>query len=191
MAADKNKKSPPVLIDLDNAFREIIFEMPEDELAEALQEEGRTLRDVAAMAKQAAATALEIHRSSQTNQTVGYSEALHRGLGVLLQLLRRREGVSEEALALHAHVDVGEVRRIEFDPSYTPKPRTVYKLEKFFGLPERSLVLLSGATRKADEEIQDKALRFAAHSTALGKLTPQERKILNDFVRFLGSKAES
>jgi len=116
--------------------------------------------------------------------------ALHRGLGVLLRLLRRRDGLSVEELARAARVDPAELTRIESDASYDPSPRTIYQLEEHFRLPARSLVLLSGAQDVGDD-VRSEAIRFAASADGISTLSRAERKLLNSFVAFLKAHTDS
>lgn len=180
-------KDAEIAAALNAAFRDFICEASEAELVDSLREEGEDLDDLAARAKKAALRALGVYRSRTSDDEI----ALQRSLGVLLQMLRRREGLSEAELAAHARIEIEEIRKIEADPSHAPKPRTIYQLEQFFGLPGRSLVLLSGVAMRSDNELRGEVLRFAAHSTEFDKLSRHERKLLNDFVRFLGSRVSS
>lgn len=115
----------------------------------------------------------------------------HEGLCIFLRLLRRRDNLSEEQLAERARVDVAEIRRIEYDRTYTPLPRTIYQLEQVFNLPRRSLVRLSGLTRQESPDFTKEVLRFAASAKNIERLTRDERKILNAFVHFLSAAAAS
>lgn len=189
MATKKNeaRSSSP---DLDAALIDFILEAPDDELVEVFHDMGLDTAGIAAKAQQAAEKAVALHRATPTQEGLNKVESLHKGLGILLQMLRRRDGISEESLAAKAQIDIEEIRRVEYDPAYTPKPRTVYQLENFFRLPERSLTILAGAAHKRDKELEEEVLRFAAHSKDLGKLSHDEHKLLRDFVRFLASKSD-
>lgn len=112
---------------------------------------------------------------------------LHEALSALVQLLRKRDNLSEEELANRARIDVTEIRRIECDRSYIPAPRTIYQLEQTFKLPRRTLVKLSGLTKVHSKEFTEEAVRFAAHSKAIQKISRDERRLLNEFVKFLSS----
>ena len=99
-------------------------------------------------------------------------------------MLRRRERLSIDELAQNARVDASELRRIELDPVFDPNPRTIFQLAQYFKLPERSLVVLSGAVR-VDDNVREEAVRFAASSDHISGLTREQRKHLNQFVKFL------
>jgi transcriptional regulator with XRE-family HTH domain len=128
--------------------------------------------------------------SVEDAKNIGSTGDEHQGLQILLRLLRRRDNLSEEQLAERARVDVAEIRRIEYDPTYAPLPRTIYQLEQVFQLPKRSLVKLAGVTREQSPQFADEVLRFAANAKTMEKLTREETKILNAFVRFLSSNVD-
>ena len=109
---------------------------------------------------------------------------LHRGLGTLIQLLRRREKITDDELASRASIDLAELRQIEIDPTFEPNPRTIFQLEQYFKLRRRSLVVLSGAI-PVNHELRDEAVRFAASAQNISALTGEERELLNRFVKFL------
>jgi transcriptional regulator with XRE-family HTH domain len=111
-------------------------------------------------------------------------EALRRGLGTLVRMLRRKQRISIEALAERIRVSQSELHSIERDVHFNPSPRTVFQLEQHFKLPERSLVLLSGAVQ-VDPGIRQEAVRFAASAEDIVGLSRDERRMLNEFVRFL------
>ncbi len=112
-------------------------------------------------------------------------------LGSLVQLLRRSKGLSVEQLAERARVDLVDIIAVERDPTHPPRPRTVHKLAAFFGLPERPLVRLSNLTTARSTKLRDAAVRFAAHSSKVMELTPEEHGALAEFVEFLSSQAKS
>jgi transcriptional regulator with XRE-family HTH domain len=106
-------------------------------------------------------------------------------LGPLVQLTRRKHSLSMEKLAEEARVDLAEVVNIERDPSFRPEPRTVYQIADVLKLPAKSLLQLSGNTTVKDEAFRDAAVRFAARSASVERLTSEERKILEEYVNFL------
>lgn len=111
--------------------------------------------------------------------------SLRAGLGALLAMLKRRDGLSDRELADQASIDGAELRRIELDPEYQPGPRTISKLERFFNLPPRSIAVLCSAVEVNATEFSEEAARFAAKSASLGKLSKEERQHLNQFVKLL------
>jgi len=106
-------------------------------------------------------------------------------LGPLVHLTRRKHSLSIEKLAEEARVDLAEVISIERDPSFRPEPRTVFQIADVLKLPAKSLLQLSGNTAVKDEAFRDAAVRFAARSASVERLTSEERKILEEYVAFL------
>ena len=163
---------------MNRALRDILLEASDDELREAFAGTGEDLNALAARGESAAQHALsETHDAAEV-------EDLHRGLGMLLRMLRRREQLSVDDLANNARVSAPELRRIERDPAFDPNPRTIFQLEQYFELTERSLVVLSGAVH-VDDDVREEAVRFAASSEDISGLTKEQRKLLNQFVKFL------
>lgn len=166
-------------IALNRALRDIFLEASEDELREAFAGTGENLDALADRGEAVVRRAL-----SEVRDDANAVEELHRGLGALVQMLRRHGRISIDELARAAQVDVSELRRIELDPAFDPNPRTIFQLERYFDLPERSLVVLSGAVH-VDDDVREEAVRFAASSEHVSELTKDERKLLNQFVKFL------
>lgn len=115
---------------------------------------------------------------------------LAEAFGVLVRQLRRQNQWSVEDLARRARIDVDDLRQIERDPHYRPRPRTVHQLSRIFKMPERSLMKLSGATVTHDQTFEQEAMRFAAKSDDMSKLSNEEQRALNDYVKFLNEQAE-
>ena len=113
---------------------------------------------------------------------------LKHAFGVLVRQLRRREQLSIDELAAKARIDAEELRQVEQDPHFKPKPRLVHQLALVFGVSARSLMKLSGATVTRDERFEEAALRFAAKSDDLSKLTRDEQRVLNEYVKFLSDQ---
>jgi len=109
--------------------------------------------------------------------------------GVFIRQLRRRDGLSVEKLAKKARIDAEELRMVEHDPHYRAKPRMVHQLSDVFKVPERSMMTLAGAMVANDNRLEEAAERFAAMSDDMSKLTREERRLLNDFVKFLAEEA--
>lgn len=163
---------------MNQVIRDMLLEASEVDLREALAGAPEEFASLAARGRAAAQRAL-----ANAGDTADVQD-LHRGLGALIQMLRRRDRVSVEELATQARVDVGELRRLELDASFEPNPRTIYQIEQHFRLPARSLVILSGAVR-VDSDVRAEAVRFAANSERIAELSREERKLLNRFVKFL------
>jgi transcriptional regulator with XRE-family HTH domain len=163
---------------MNRVLRDTLLEASELELREALRGTPEDFDELAARGRAAAQRAL-----ATTDDTADVQD-LHRGLGALIQMLRRRDHVSIDELATQARVDINELRRIELNAAFEPNPRTICQLEQYFKLPARSFVILSGAVR-VDSDVRAEAVRFAASSENIAGLSREERKLLNRFVKFL------
>jgi len=106
-------------------------------------------------------------------------------LGMLLRQLRRRDRLDISHLAALVRVPEDELRSIEQDQSFMPKPRTLHQLATYFKISPRAVIKLSAAVTERDPELDEVAVRFAASSDALSKLSREERDQLNQFVKYL------
>ena len=164
---------------LDASHEDLLSALGQEEYS-ALAARGRSLaRDALARAYIAPPPSQAISHQSR--------QALHAGLGALLALLKRRDGLSDRELADRAGIDEADLRRIELDSEYQPAPRTISKLERFFRLPKRSIALLCGLVEASESEFSEEAARFAAKSASIGKLSEEERRHLAQFVKLLES----
>ena len=107
---------------------------------------------------------------------------------VVVQDLRRANGLTIEELAKQADIDREEVVAMERVEGYRPTPLTLHKLSTFYGIPDRRLAALAGAIREVPEDVHEQASRFAALSESFAKLTKEEKKALDGFVKFLKSE---
>ncbi|MGH7138250.1 MAG: helix-turn-helix domain-containing protein [Pirellulales bacterium] len=103
----------------------------------------------------------------------------------LIELRRRERRLTVEQLAQRADIDLGEVVGLERGDECTPEPRTVYKLAAVLDLPEAKLMQLSGLTKPKDSRFAQEAVRFAARSEPVDKLSREEHEALEEFVKFL------
>ena len=167
---------------LRSTLAEIVLETPGEELLEALGQGG--LENDAERSRAVIQKALQ--EADVEPLEAGGGPELRQGLGAMLGMLMRREGLSEDELAERAKVEVDELRRIRLDPEHVPSPRTIYRLETFFKLPSRGIAVLTGAVRVDDDaSFRREVHRFAAQSASIGKLTREERRLLSQFVRLL------
>ena len=191
MKNQKNSKKPSPQ-SLLYAFESFGLDASERELDEALIAAGENpnelLKEAGAAIHRALLDAKSVAGTSERKTIAVSPVALHRGLQTLVSLLRRKKGLSEEELAESARVDLDEVKRIELDSDFTPSPRTIYQLERFFELEPRTLALISGSITAHSSEFTEGVLQFAAHSKEIGKLNREEKKLLNEFVRFLSDE---
>lgn len=111
---------------------------------------------------------------------------LKMAFSTLIRQLRRRDKLTIAQLAEKAEVDEYEIKSIEHDTNYLPRPRTIHKLAIVFDIPPRKLMKLSSATINVDSDFQDEAMRFAASSDkALVDLSDDERLALNEYIKYL------
>ncbi len=108
--------------------------------------------------------------------------------GKFVNLMRRRRGLSMEQLADAAEVDASELLVIEDDLHHVPEPRTIYKLAQTFEVSQRRLMQLAGLTAANDAGLRQEAVRFAARSESVQKLTPEESSALEAFVAVLSEQ---
>lgn len=109
-------------------------------------------------------------------------------LGPLVELMRRKYRMSMEKLAQEARVDLAEIVSIERDPGFRPEPRTVYQIATVLHLPSKGLLQLSGNTVVKDQTFRDEAVRFAARSGSVERLTREEQRALEEYVAFLSER---
>jgi len=116
------------------------------------------------------------------------AEETRIAFGKFVNLMRRRRGLSLERLADAADLDASELLVIEDDVHYVPEPRTVYKLAQTFEVSQRRLMQLAGLSAANDPGLRQEAVRFAARSEAVQKLTPEEASALEAFVAVLSER---
>lgn len=175
------------------SFESFCLEGSERELDEAFISDNQSSTELLNRANSAIELALSRASNSQaekinSSQTTKEQKALNKGLQTLVHLLRRNSGLSEAELAEAVRVDADEIRNIEQNEGFTASPRTVYQLEEYFKLKPRTLVLVSGVVTKHSSNFTNEVLQFAAHSKEMGKLSKEEKKLLNEFVRFLSNE---
>jgi len=125
---------------------------------------------------------------SDDQPAVAIAEENRIAFGRFINLMRRQEGYSIEALADKAEVDARELLVIEDDVHYVPGPRTVFKLAQMFGVSQPRLMQLAGLTAANDAGLREEAVRFAARSEAIHKLTREESAALAAFVAVLSKR---
>lgn len=108
---------------------------------------------------------------------------------IVIRGLRRGKGLGIEDLARRIDVDPEELRALERGSYTRPQPRTLYKLSQFFDVSPQRLMQLAGAVREVPDDVREHASRFAACSESFAKLSSEERKLLDEFVKFLKTEA--
>jgi transcriptional regulator with XRE-family HTH domain len=102
-----------------------------------------------------------------------------------MQMLRRKQKLTIDALAAKTDLDRDELIAMERNPGYRPSPLTLHKLSHFYGIPEKRMLVLAGAVKDVPRNISEQASRFAAQSESFANLTGEEKKALDDFMKAL------
>lgn len=102
-----------------------------------------------------------------------------------VQLARRDRRLSLEEFAEKVDVDLAELVKLETEDPYKPTLRTVHKIAEFLKVPEKTLLALAGLLQAKDPQFQKTALKFAARSAPVEKLSQQEHSDLEEIVRLL------
>ena len=117
-------------------------------------------------------------KDPETNQ-------LRQAFHLFVQMLRREKGFTVAELSTKTEIDKTEILAMERNPGYRPSPLTLHKLSKFYSLPEQKLLVLAGAVKDIPQAFSEQASRFAAQSESFAKLTKEEKKVLDEFVKVL------
>ncbi|NQT39112.1 MAG: helix-turn-helix domain-containing protein [Planctomycetes bacterium] len=112
-------------------------------------------------------------------------DGMRHAFHLVVQMLRRRRGMTVDKLAKRADIDRDEIVAMERNNAYRPSPLTLHKLCNFYKIPERRMLVLAGAIKEAPQGFSETASRFAAQSESFAKLTEEEQKTLDEFVGFL------
>jgi len=105
--------------------------------------------------------------------------------GELVKKLRLEEGLSIDQFVKKTGIDREEALAIERDLSFKPSPLTLYKIGEFYKISQQKIAVLAGAIKPSHNSIVEHASRFAAQSESFSKLEPEEKRILDEFVKFL------
>lgn len=108
--------------------------------------------------------------------------------GRFVSLMRRRSGLTIEQLAAAAQLDASEILVIENGAYSTPEPRTVFQLAHTFKVSQKRLMQLAGLSAAKDAVVRQEAVRFAARSESVQKLTAEENAALETFVAILSAQ---
>lgn len=116
-------------------------------------------------------------------------EAMQLAFGKLVNLMRRKQNWSIEELATRSKVDVAELLLIEKD-HHQVEPYTVFQLASVFRLPVKPLQQLSGLTVVGNDNVVSEAVRFAASSDPIEKLSAEQLRSVEEFVATLNRLAD-
>jgi transcriptional regulator with XRE-family HTH domain len=121
----------------------------------------------------------------QSEQPSGNVVPLRQAFVRFIQLARRERRLSLEQFAEKVDVDLVELFKIETEEHHKPAIRTVHQIAGFLQIPEKKLLALAGLLQVKDAQFQTAALKFAARSAPVEKLTRKEHSDLEEIVKFL------
>jgi HTH-type transcriptional regulator, competence development regulator len=124
----------------------------------------------------------------QASNVVTTTEETRIAFGRFVNLMRRQRGWSIEKLAQEADVDASDLLVIEEDIHHGAEPRTIYRLSEVFDVPQKRLLQLAGLAVANDDGFRQEAVRFAARSESVQKLTREESSALEAFVAVLSEQ---
>jgi hypothetical protein len=110
------------------------------------------------------------------------AEETRIAFGRFVSLMRRQRSMTIERLAETADLELEELVSIEDDLHFMPEPRTVFCLANAFGVPQKSLMQLAGLASARDDGFRREAVRFAARSESVEKLSKEEKAALEAFI---------
>lgn len=102
----------------------------------------------------------------------------------VMRKLRQSRGLTVDQLAEKLDIDRNEIIAMERDSCARPSPLMLYKLSHYYGVSQKKLSELAGYIRIQDE-VRNRASRFAAQSDSFAFLSPEEKRQLDEFVSFL------
>lgn len=111
--------------------------------------------------------------------------------GKFVALSRRKKQLSVEALAQASELDIEELIAIEqLDAHFVPEPRTVFQLAEFFKVPYEKLLEIAGLKSPKNPALIGHAIKFAARSASVDKLSNIELRALEELVLALSEPEE-
>lgn len=110
--------------------------------------------------------------------------------GRFINVARRQRRLSIEALADLAKIEVAEILNIESDPHYEPDLHAVWSLSEVFGVRQSHLMELAGLAVPKDGHWLEDVVRYAARSTPIEDLTPDEQAFHDAVVAALKLKSK-
>lgn len=114
---------------------------------------------------------------------------IHFAFQKFVSSLRRLKKLSIDDMAIKLELDRDVILALESDMNYKPAPMILYKLSKFFDIPQAKLNALAGAIKEIPEDLRAEASRFAAKAESFTSLTKEEKKSLDNFMKTLRAKA--
>lgn len=105
-------------------------------------------------------------------------------LARLVMLWRREQQLTVEQLAAKAGLEANEVLSLETEAGVA-EPRVLHALSQALQVSYEKLMALAGHMVQSDARLSDAAIRFAARSEPMEKLSRPEQEALHEFVKML------
>ena len=148
--------------------------------------QGHSLQMLSRIAK-----VLNRHVSIQMKPDMEDAETLHFVFQRVIRDLRIEAGLSVDELTKKLGVNKDEILQMEWDSNYHPSPLILFSLSKFYKIPQRKLAMLAGVITSCPTELRQEASKFAANSESFEKLSREEKKALDAFVKVLKEEKDS
>lgn len=115
--------------------------------------------------------------------TGGEFDTRRVALAKFVELSRRQRGLSVEAFAAGAAVDLTDVLQAEDEDAAAPEPHVIWALAAFLQADPSKLMELAGHVIPRDDKLGKEAVRFAAWSHGSAPLSNEEQRVLSEFAR--------
>lgn len=129
------------------------------------------------------ASDLGLHSQQREPSALAWVNAA-TALAKLVELWRRQQRLTVEEFARRSNLTEAEVVGIE-SGELVPDPRALFQVSQVIPVSYDKLLHVAGHVRQRDERLSNAAVRFAARSESMEKLTRQEEEALHDFVNQL------
>jgi transcriptional regulator with XRE-family HTH domain len=122
-----------------------------------------------------------------SNEEASTSE-LHYSFQKLMYLCRLKKRWTVEKAAKELGLEPGDIYALERSENYKPTPFVLYRLSQAYDVPQEKLAVLVGAFKKVPNELMKEASRFVAQSDSFDKITNEEKKLVDGFIKILKQK---
>lgn len=113
---------------------------------------------------------------------------LHYTFQKLMYLCRLRRGWTVEKAAKELGLEASDVYALERSENYKPTPFVLFRLSLAYDIPQEKLAVLVGAFKHVPNELMKEASRFVAQSDSFDKITNEEKKLVDGFIKILKNK---
>ena len=114
---------------------------------------------------------------------------LRTALGRLIELSRRIRGLTPAEFASAHRISMQELAALERGEGASPSPRTIRAFAKTAGVAASPLLQLAGCAAQVDPDLGREAIRFMSATGRDAKLTREERRRFQAFVKVLSRPA--